>query len=193
MTATDLTDPIVALGRDRANARQQGDGNANLCVVSSVDADGEPQARVLVLRDIESRLAIFFNGSSPKASEFDHSYCISVLSWLPSLGVQYRMACRLEAIDPQVVRESWQLRPLAAKRLDWLYQRSPQGSTVEDRETLLARLEQMESDTAPANALGFFLDPMRIDRLALDNETGVHDRHLFEREGNEWRCQTLIP
>ena len=189
----ELTDPIAALGRDRASAREQGDGNANLCVVSSVDANGEPQARVLVLRDIESRLAIFLNGSSPKASEFGRSDGISVLTWLPSLGVQYRISCRLEAIDPHIVRESWQLRPLAAKRLDWLYQRSPQGSAVADRKTLLARLEQMESDTAPANALGFFLDPVRVDRLALDNETGVHDRLLFERDGDGWRCQLLVP
>ena len=189
----DSTDPIAALGRDRASAREQGDGNANLCVVSSVDATGEPQARVLVLRDVDSRLAIFFNGSSPKASEFGLGNRISVLAWLPSLGVQYRISCRLEAMDPRIVRESWQLRPLAAKRLDWLYQRSPQGSVVDDRETLLAQLAQMESDAAPANALGFFLDPERVDRLILDNDTGIHDRRLFERQDGAWRCQTLIP
>ena len=189
----DSTDPIAALGRDRASAREQGDGNANLCVVSSVDATGEPQARVLVLRDVDSRLAIFFNGSSPKASEFGLGNHISVLAWLPSLGVQYRISCRLEAMDPRIVRESWQLRPLAAKRLDWLYQRSPQGSVVDDRETLLAQLAQMESDAAPANALGFFLDPERVDRLILDNDTGIHDRRLFERQDGAWRCQTLIP
>ena len=189
----DSTDPIAALGRDRASAREQGDGNANLCVVSSVDATGEPQARVLVLRDVDSRLAIFFNGSSPKASEFSLGNRISVLAWLPSLGVQYRISCRLEAMDPRIVRESWQLRPLAAKRLDWLYQRSPQGSVVDDRETLLARLAQMQSDTAPANALGFFLNPERVDRLVLDNDTGIHDRRLFERQDGAWRCQTLIP
>ena len=189
----DSTDPIAALGRDCASAREQGDGNANLCVVSSVDATGEPQARVLVLRDVDSRLAIFFNGSSPKASEFGRGNRISVLAWLPSLGVQYRISCRLEAMDPRIVRESWQLRPLAAKRLDWLYQRSPQGSVVDDRETLLARLAQMQSDTAPANALGFFLNPERVDRLVLDNDTGIHDRRLFERQDGAWRCQTLIP
>ena len=93
---------------------------------------------------------------------------------------------------PQIVRESWQLRPLAAKRLDWLYQRSPQSSAVEDRETLLARLAQMESNVAPDNALGFFLHPERVDRLALDNDTGVHDRRLFEREGDGWGCKLLI-
>ena len=187
------TDPIASLARDRARAREQGDANANLCVVSSVDANGEPQARVLVLRDVDSRLAIFFNGSSPKAGEFGSGDRISVLAWLPSLGVQYRISCRLEAVDPRVVRESWQLRPLAAKRLDWLYQRSPQGSAVADRDTLLARLAQMESDTAPDNALGFFLDPERVDRLALDNETGVHDRRLFQRDGHGWGCKLLIP
>ena len=148
---------------------------------------------MLVLRDVDSRLAIFFNGSSPKASEFGRGNRISVLAWLPSLGVQYRISCRLEAMDPRIVRESWQLRPLAAKRLDWLYQRSPQGSVVNDRETLLARLAQMQSDAAPANALGFFLNPERVDRLVLDNDTGIHDRRLFERQDGAWRCQTLIP
>ncbi len=189
----DSTDPIAALGRDRASAWKQGDGNASLCVVASVDANGEPQARVLVLRDIDTRLAIFANGTSPKAGEFGQSECVSVLVWLPSLGVQYRIACQLEAMDPDIVRESWQLRPLSAKRFDWLYERVPQGSAVADRETLLARLAQMESATAPVNALGFFLDPVRVDRLALDNESGVHDRRLFEREADGWSRQLLIP
>ena len=189
----DYTDPIAILGHDRASARDRGDGNANLCVVASVDGNGDPQARVLVLRDIDSRLAVFVNGSSPKAREFGHSDHIAVLVWLPSLGVQYRITCRLDAMEPHIVRESWQLRPLAAKRLDWLYERSPQGSAVEDRETLLARLAQMESEAAPANAVGFFLDPVRVDRLALDNDTGVHDRRLFERQDGGWRCELLIP
>ena len=188
-----LTDPIAALQHDRNSARERGDGNANLCVVATVDATGEPQARVLVLRDIESRLAIFANGTSPKASEFQQSERIAVLAWLPSLGVQYRISCRLEAMDAHIVRESWQLRPLPAKRLDWLYERSPQGSFVEDRETLLARLAEMESAAAPDNALGFFLDPARVDRLALDNDSGVHERHLFERQTDGWSRQLLIP
>lgn len=189
----DLTDPIAALQRDRARARKQRDGNANLCVVATVDAKGEPQARVLVLRDVEARLAIFANGTSPKASEFQQSNRVAALTWLPSLGVQYRISCRLETMDPAIVRESWQLRPLAAKRLDWLYERSPQGSAVESREALLARLAQMEGEAAPDNALGFFLDPVRVDRLALDNDSGVHDRRLFTRQADGWSCQLLIP
>src|SRR5262249_11845986 len=64
-----LTDPTAQLANDRARAREARDPWANLCVLSTVDGRGIAQSRILVLRDLDQRLAIFVNATSPKHAQ----------------------------------------------------------------------------------------------------------------------------
>ena len=71
---------------DRAEARSHNDPCANLCTLANIDAAGLPQARTLVLREVEGQLSVFINATSPKWT----SLCTSVLSvviWLPTVNV----------------------------------------------------------------------------------------------------------
>lgn len=188
-----MPDPVALLQADRAAARAKDDANANLCVLATVDQEGEPQARTLVLRDLESRLAIFLNRHSPKYVELAQSSRASVLVYLPSMAVQYRLRCALEAIPQAPVHASWQLRPPIPKRLDWLYAKWPQGSKVESREHLAGLLDVPLPDHAPDSAVGFFLAPDAVDRLHLEQPSGIHDRRRYERDGDAWREAVLIP
>ncbi|MEM7077756.1 MAG: pyridoxamine 5'-phosphate oxidase family protein, partial [Pseudomonadota bacterium] len=70
------TDPEARFHSDRAAAFAAEDPNAALCTVASVDADGEPQARTLVLRNVEEQLALFINASSPKWSQFGRPFVV---------------------------------------------------------------------------------------------------------------------
>lgn len=187
-----MADPIALLHADRATARAADDPNANTCVVATV-ADGEPQARVLVLRDVDSRLGIFLNGSSPKCRQVGQSETIAVVVHLPSAAVQYRLTCGLEAIPAAAVRASWQLRPVVPKRLDWLYERHPQSSPVHSRARLAELLRTPVPDTAPATALGYYLLPTAVDRLHLDQPDGIHDRRRFTLTKRDWREEVLVP
>jgi pyridoxine/pyridoxamine 5'-phosphate oxidase len=45
---------------------------------------------------------------------------------------------------------------------------------------------------APANALGYYIDVTRLERLELANDR-VHSRRRFERDGAEWTATELIP
>ena len=192
-----MADPIALLQADREAARAKSDPNANLCVLATVDGQGEPQARTLVLRDVESRLALFFNRSSPKHAEMAQSKTVALLVHLPSVAVQYRLRCALEAIPEAVVHASWQLRPAVPKRLDWLYATSRQGSAVESRERLAQLLDAEVPDHAPGSALGFYVVPDVVERLHLNQPNGIHDRRRYEREDGRydqaWRETVLIP
>ena len=191
------TDPIALLQADRAAARAESDPNANLCVLATVDGQGEPQARTLVLRDVESRLALFFNRSSPKHAEIARSKTVALLVHLPSVAVQYRLRCALEAIPQAVVHASWRLRPAIPKRLDWLYAKAPQGSAVQSRERLAQLLDAEAPEHAPDSALGRYVVPEVVERLHLNQPNGIHDRRRYERRGGDrneaWRETVLIP
>ena len=189
------------LDADRATARANDDPNASLCVLASV-AGGEPQARTLVLRDIAaaessaappSRLGVFVNSHSPKHAEFAQSTGVAVLVYLPSVGVQYRLRCALEAIPQAIVHANWQLRPPTPKRLDWLYAEHPQSSVAESRHRLKALLDTPLPEAAPDSAVGYYLAPNAIDRLCLNQSNGLHDRRRYERRGDTWQESVLVP
>ena len=197
-----LADPVAMLHADRAAAHAKDDPNASLCVLASV-AQGEPEARTLVLRDVAaptksspappSRLGVFVNSHSPKHAEFAQSTGVAVLVYLPSVRVQYRLRCALEAIPPAIVHANWQLRPPTPKRLDWLYAEHPQGSVVESRRRLEALLDTPLPAAAPDSAVGYYLAPNAIDRLCLNQSNGLHDRRRYERRGDTWQESVLVP
>ncbi len=187
-------DPLARLHIDRAEARSRQDPCANVCTVANVDEHGRPQARVLVLRDIEDELAIFVNTTSPKWSCLDD---VNVVVWLPSISVQYRLTCTTSPIAETSVHESWHLRDDPPKRMDWYYTTvQAQSSRVGDRDYLLASLAALklpEPLVAPSTAQGLFLRASFIDRLDLGQPNGVHDRRCFEWAHDAWQESVLVP
>ena len=118
-----MSDPIAQIANDRNRAREARDPWANLCVLATVDELGTPQARVLVLRDLHERLAIFVNATSPKNRQLQRGSRHSVLVYLASLGVQYRLTVRLEDVASDVVHRNWRERPRIPKVMDWFSRR----------------------------------------------------------------------
>ena len=191
-------DPVALLREDRARAAERGDPMANLCVLGTVDA-GEPEARTMVLRDLEPALSgppsfgLFVNSTSPKFREFHQSSTVVVVVYLPSLSVQYRLRCTLDQLPEALVRASWQLRPSIPKRMDWLYEDHPQSSAVNARHELVDLLAGPDPDAAPESAVGFRLVAETIERLDLATPEGVHDRRRYTFDGQSWSEEILVP
>lgn len=189
-------DPLARLQAERSLARSREDPCANLCTLANVDADGLPQARTVILRDLENRLAVFVNATSPKFAQLENGP-LSIVIWLPSLNVQYRLAATTEPVPAALVAGSWQLRPDPPKRMDWLYTtRQAQSSPIASREALLdllTGLELPEILSAPDTARGLYLQPSMIERLDLNQENGVHDRRRWVAGNPTWRETVLVP
>lgn len=190
-----MPDPLKRLAEDRRLAFERQDPCAGLCTLASLDASGWPEARTLVLRDLDNRFAVFVNATSPKFEYLDR---VSVVVWLPTVNVQYRLRCTTSPVPAELVAESWQLRPDPPKRMDWLYTLTQkQSTTIGDRETLLeslASLDLPEPLIAPETARGLFLNPEIVERLDLGMDNGVHDRRRY-LPGNPggWHEQVLVP
>lgn len=191
--------PLALLASDRRRAGEQNDPWANLCALATVTADGEPAARVLVLRDLGDRLGVFLNATSPKADELRRSNRVAVLIYLPAVSVQYRLQCALAPIAAEVVHGAWRQRPEMPKRMDWFYETHPQSSAFGSREALLDALADVASPAAaPASAVGFFLVPEEVERLLLapggSPPSGPHDRRRYVLQGDgNWLETTLVP
>jgi pyridoxine/pyridoxamine 5'-phosphate oxidase len=191
-----MTDPLQRLRDDRQRARSLEDPCAALCTLANIDAEGMPQARTLVLRELDGQLAVFINQTSPKWTHLV-SGPASLVVWLPSLKVQYRLACNCTPVAQALVHDSWHLRPEPPKRMDWFYTLvQPQSSSIASRAELLNALESLDLPdplTAPASAHGLYLSPSRIERLHLGEDNGVHDRLLYRLDADAWTLETLVP
>ena len=196
--------PLGRLDEDRRQAREKQDPWAELCVVSTITARGEPSARVLVVRELDPDantpespvLGIFVNASSPKVDEFSNSSTVAVLIYLPSVMVQYRLRCTLDPIEPAVVREAWQMRPEIPKRMDWVYETNPQSSEIASRAALLdavASQSREQSLLAPESAVGYVFQPFEVERLDLSGGDAPHDRRRYTAREVDWVEAVLVP
>jgi pyridoxamine 5'-phosphate oxidase len=195
---TDPTDPFALLASDRAHARAARDPWADLCVLATVEGT-QPHARTLVLRDVDSRPAIFINETSPKHAQIRATPDVTVLVYLASRGVQYRLQGVLEPIAREIVHAHWRARPRIPKVMDYFYRESsPQSTVIHSREalesghaTIDARLG--EDPHAPDEASGHFIVASTVERLVLASDR-IHDRVRFRRAADEsWVREILVP
>jgi pyridoxine/pyridoxamine 5'-phosphate oxidase len=193
-----MNDPLILLADDRIRARDTNDPWASLCVLATVDAQHNPQARVVVLRDLERRFAVFINATSPKHHELALSRRHAVLVHFASLGVQYRLTVLLEGVAPAIVHKNWAERPRIAKVMDWLYERyRTQTAEVGSRDELMDRFADLDRQLpidvgAPASAVGYFLIVEEAERLELSSDR-PHTRVRYRRSGATWHPTQLMP
>jgi len=193
-----MTDPLMLLVNDRTKARTNGDPWANLCVLATVDDRNVPHARVVVLRDLNARLAIFINSTSPKHAQLQNGSRYSVLVYLASLGVQYRLTAGLEEVSPDIVRRNWRERPRIPKVMDWLYRKARvQSSSVSSRRDLLDAYAALDAELpqsieAPPDAVGYYFIVDEVERLELSG-TQVHSRQRHVRTADGWQTIELVP
>ena len=188
-----LLEPLGWLSKDRARARELRDPHADLCALATVDSRHRPQLRTLVLRNLDDRLAVFVNATSPKWSSMGH---VAVMVYLASLGVQYRLECDTEPVPAETVKRHWRLRPDIPKRMDWLYERHPQSSALNSRDELLEGLEAAPPHSplnAPDSARGLYLIPHQVERLNVKHASGVHDRRRWQAVDGTWHPSVLVP
>lgn len=193
--------PVEKLQSDRQQARQLGDGNADICFLALADADGKASVRTLVLRDInDNRFTLFINKTSPKWKAFTHGTGHELLIWYPSVQRQYRISGSLQELDPEIVKSNWQRRPTGSKYLDYVYEElGNQSSIIDSRDVLNVKVNQLKQEhdaenmKSPPMVAGIELVADSIDVLDLNHQDRIHDRRLYTYDGNTWSSQVLIP
>jgi len=193
-------DPIAQLQQDWQQAKDQGDANNNICILSTTD-DSQAHARVLVLRDIQKQgLLIFTHASSPKWQQLENNSGYEVLLYWPTLDLQYRIQGKWDEHARDQLQTAWANKPYEAKLLDVLYQTHPESSEIPDRKFLeekVAELKmqypQSEDIPFPDSARGIWLQPQRIEYYRLSTADRLHHRYLYKKHQGEWGVKTLCP
>ncbi|WP_044871642.1 pyridoxamine 5'-phosphate oxidase [Pseudomonas sp. LFM046] len=168
----------------------------NAMTLATVDAQGRPHCRVLLLKGLDERGFTFFsNYDSAKGEQLATNPFAAMTFFWPALERQVRIEGRVERVTPAESDAYYQVRPLGSRLGAWA---SPQSQVIRDRaelESLLAETEQRFLDQAPncpPHWGGYRLLPERIE-FWQGRPSRLHDRLNYRLENGAWVRERLAP
>lgn len=140
----------------------------NAMTLATVDADGYPHCRILLLKGLDERGFTFFtNYESAKGRQLAANPRAAMTFFWPALERQVRIEGSVEKVTPEESDAYYQVRPLGSRLGAWA---SPQSRVIADRaelERLLAETERRFADQPPSlsRALGRLPSPAAAHRV----------------------------
>lgn len=169
----------------------------NAIALATTGADGLPNVRMVLLKEIEPDAFVFFtNYGSMKGREIEASgKAAFVLHW-KSLRRQIRVRGLVEREEGPQADEYFASRSLKSRLGAWA---SDQSQPLASRAALMAKVakvtaEQGMSPSRPPFWGGYRIRPLEIEFWA-DGAFRLHDRFRWQRENleNSWRIERLNP
>jgi pyridoxamine 5'-phosphate oxidase len=191
-------DPLVTFGqwleeaRDRSSVRYP-----NAACLSTVNGDGEPRGRIVLVNILDPATVIFFtNYGSAKGVELAQTSRAALTFFWDDLGRQVRMAGPVERASDAESDAYFATRPRGSQLGAWA---SRQSEPLESRSALEERVRALASEyegvevPRPPHWGGFRLRPDAVE-FWQEGKDRLHDRILFRTGGGEqWEVVRLNP
>lgn len=195
-TIFDRAEPIGLFVEWLADARAHEINDANAMVLSTVDLDGAPDSRVVLLKDIDTRgLTFFSNQQSAKGQQLADRPVAALLFHWKSLRRQVRVRGVIEPVTTDEADAYFATRARESRIGAWA---TDQSRPLPDRETLEAAVARETARFAdaevprPEHWSGWRLIPQSVE-FWRDRPFRLHDRLRFERDGAGWNRGRLQP
>jgi pyridoxamine 5'-phosphate oxidase len=193
----DPIDPLALFEEWFELARTNETNDANAMAIASVDADGMPDVRMVLLNQRDERGFCFFtNFESEKGRQLLDQPRAALLFHWKSIRRQVRMRGSLEEVTKAEADAYWNRRPKGSQIASAV---SQQSRPLESRARLAAAVAERTAVVGegaverPPHWSGFRLMPQAIE-FWKDGAFRLHDRVRFTRDdwGN-WTRQRLYP
>ncbi|MCJ8335474.1 MAG: pyridoxamine 5'-phosphate oxidase [Epibacterium sp.] len=190
-------DPFVIARSWLEEARGTEINDPDAIALSTVDDQGMPNARMVLLKDIEDAAFVFFtNYTSKKAQELDTAGAAAfVLHW-KSLRRQIRVRGHVTREDGPAADAYFASRSLKSRLGAWA---SQQSQPLASRSALMAEVAKVTTQHGPNPKRppfwgGFRIVPVEIEFWA-DGAFRLHDRFRWTRRDahTPWEIQRLNP
>jgi pyridoxamine 5'-phosphate oxidase len=164
--------------------------------LATVGVDGQPSVRMLLLKDVSEAGFVFYtNLESRKSRELlARPEGAMVFHWQP-LDRQVRVEGTVEQVSDEEADAYFASRARGSQLGAWA---SRQSEPMADPDELNRRFAEVEAKFAgrtvprPPYWSGFRLIPRRVE-FWISQPSRLHIRHLYSREADRWRIETLYP
>jgi len=190
-------DPFQIVRGWLAEATETEPNDPNAIALSTVDSDGLPNARMVLLKDIEDDAFVFYtNYNSVKGQELEASGKAAFVMHWKSLRRQVRVRGSVSREEGPQADDYFQSRALKSRIGAWA---SHQSQPLSSREALVAEAAKMGvvhglSPKRPPFWGGFRIKPVEIEFWA-DGEFRLHNRFRWSKAADDsgWEVTRLYP
>jgi pyridoxamine 5'-phosphate oxidase len=192
------TDPMSVFDAWLAEAGDSEPNDPNAMTLATVDADGMPNARVVLLKGHDARGFVFYtNLQSQKGGELEATQKASLCFHWKTLGRQVRVQGPTSRVDEQEADAYFASRGRDSRIGAWA---SQQSRPVADRAALEAAVDEATARFGdgevprPPHWSGTRITPLRIE-FWRDGAHRLHDRVVYRRARAEddWQTERLYP
>lgn len=170
----------------------------NAATLATVDADGRPSARVVLVKQIDEAGFVFFSNSGSRKGLALRANPVAALCFhWPSLERQVRAEGRIEPVSAAEADAYFATRPRESQLGAWA---SPQSEVLTSREALEERLAAAtrrydgQPVPRPPRWCGYRLVPDRIEFWqAHPFRLHWRDRYRAVKPGESWERELLAP
>ena len=190
-------DPFQIARTWLAEAEESEPNDPNAIALSTVDADGLPNARMVLLKEIEDGAFVFYtNYESAKAGEIDQAGKAAFVMHWKSLRRQIRVRGIVSKEDGPQADDYYNSRSLKSRLGAWA---SKQSRPLASRSILMAEVAKVTAKHGPNPKRpnfwgGYRITPLEIEFWA-DGVFRLHDRFTWRREtvSENWKIDRLSP
>jgi pyridoxamine 5'-phosphate oxidase len=190
-------DPIAQFKHWFAQAEAAGLLEPNAMTLATVDAEGRPNARTVLLKDLDHGFIFYTNYTSAKAREIEAGGEVALLfPWL-ALERQVKVLGRAERVASAKSLSYFLKRPLASRLGAWA---SPQSQVISTRALLEKKFDEMkrkfaDGDIPLPDFWGGYRVLPRLFEFWQGRQSRLHDRFQYSRDnaGEPWTIERLAP
>ncbi len=191
-------DPLDLFAEWMAEAVKSEPNDPNAMTLATVDADGAPDGRIVLLKALDARgFSFFTNLNSAKGQELAANPRAALVFHWKSLHRQVRVRGAIERVSDAEADAYFATRSRVSRLGAWA---SDQSKTLSEPALLRGRLEGMQKrfegiePPRPPHWSGYRLIPQAIE-FWRDGAFRLHERLVFERavEGSPWSARRLFP
>ncbi|WP_306574300.1 pyridoxamine 5'-phosphate oxidase [Oligella urethralis] len=188
------SDPFALFDRWFQLASQDGLIEANAMTLATVNAAGEPEARMVLLKSFSEDGFIFFtNYDSAKGQAIAHNPQVSLLFFWINQERQVRINGQAHKLSVADSTEYFNSRPYGSRIGAW----ASQQSQVVERKTLEQRFEEYaarypDAVPKPPHWGGYLVVPSSFE-FWQGRPSRMHDRLCYRKAKDQWLMTRLAP